>query len=315
MEELRPPRGLIAEIVTPLDPNGHLDTSGLMNHIRALTGYVHGIFLASPRVGEGLNLSALLRKDLLVTVLGLGNPDLSVLVWVTGRTEQDTSDTIKQLETVRQTIGGQSTVFWVDSPLFYHSNRGLPDLYSHFSSLSEAPFILMNDPELVGTIRKPLKRKNIRTYIFKELVLFPKITGMIFLGPLDRAYNYQKAARGRANFRFYDGDETRFLDYPSLSGVISAGANLAPEQWRRVCDSSLYLVNNHQSYPDSLKQMWETGQFLHKLREGYNEAPSKLIKQILYEKGVLEYPVMDFPEDLMKFKETIHELLKTSDTD
>jgi len=113
------------------------------------------------------------------------------------------------------------------------------------------------------------------------------ISGVIFLGPLERAYNYQKATRRRADFRLYDGDEARFLEYPSLSGVISAGANLAPKKWRTITDSSLHLNEKAGDYPDSAKQLWETGQFLHQLRELYSANISTMIKAALQEMGIL----------------------------
>ncbi len=309
MEEIRPPRGLIVELVTPLDQHGSIDFSGLARHIKTLKTHVHGIFLASPRLGEGINLSPQSRKELLEAVLEVAGQEVSVFVWVSGSTEDQTRYTIELLEQVISGAGPKREVFWVDTPLYYHSNRGLPRLYSEFSSLSKVLFLLMNDPELTAQTKKPLKRKNIRTSIFKELSLFSNITGMIFLGPLDRAYNYQKAARGRAHFRIYDGDETRFLDYPSLSGVVSAGANLAPEQWRKVCDSSLQLNGSHKHYPDSLKQMWETGQFLYQLKEAYASAPSTLIRAALYEMGIFQYPPKNLTDNLHDLKERLLPLL------
>ena len=106
----------------------------------------------------------------------------------------------------------------MDAPLYYHSNRGLPAHYQNLASLVHEPFILYNDPALVKTLPGTLKRRNIRTAVLKELSVLNAMVGLIFLGPLDRAYHYRKACRGRKRFRIYDGDETRFLDHPSMSG-------------------------------------------------------------------------------------------------
>lgn len=113
---------------------------------------------------------------------------------------------------------------------------------------------------------------------------------MIFLGSLDRARNYQKAVRTRGDFRIYDGDEAHFLTYPSLSGVVSMGANLAPRAWQKATSASLNLDDLQQSYPDHLQQIWELGRYLQDLREIYRESPVSLMKQVLSDKGVIEEP-------------------------
>jgi dihydrodipicolinate synthase/N-acetylneuraminate lyase len=111
---------------------------------------------------------------------------------------------------------------------------------------------------------------------------------LIFLGSLDRTRNYQKAVRTRSDFRIYDGDEDHFLKYPSRSGVVSMGANLAPRAWEKATSASLNLDGLHQSYPDHLQQIWELGWYLQELREIYYEFPVPLMKQVLSDKGVIE---------------------------
>ena len=133
-----------------------------------------------------------------------------------------------------------------------------------------------------------MKRLNIRTSILKELSGNQAIQGLIFLGSLDRTRNYQKAVRVRGDFRIYDGDEGHFLTYPSLSGVVSMGANLAPRAWQKATSSSLNLDGFQQSYPDHLQQIWELRCYLQDLGELYRESPVPLIKQVLSDKGVME---------------------------
>jgi dihydrodipicolinate synthase/N-acetylneuraminate lyase len=179
-------------------------------------------------------------------------------------------------------------VFWIDAPLYYHSNRGLPELYQDMAQLVKEPFILYNDPKLIQRIGSPLKRNNIRTNILKEIVQINQVQGLIFSGSLDRAHNYQKAVRSRLDFRIYDGDESRFLIHPSLSGVVSMGANLAPEAWKKITDSSLRMNDRQADYPDYLKQIWEIGGYLSHLREVYHVRGARIIKMILADKGIIE---------------------------
>ena len=40
--------------------------------------------------------------------------------------------------------------------------------------------------------------------------------------------------KGRSPFRIYDHSEKSFLHHPSMSGVVSVGANLSPLAWQRI---------------------------------------------------------------------------------
>jgi dihydrodipicolinate synthase/N-acetylneuraminate lyase len=157
--------------------------------------------------------------------------------------------------------------------------------------LTRSPFILYNDPELIRPLSRRFRRSNIRTHILKDLSSLENLTGLIFRGPLDRAHNYQRACRKRTDFRIYDGDERDFLDYPSMSGVTSVGANLAPRAWEKVTRSSLHLQGTSAVYPDSLRQMWKLGQHLRDLMDLYEQEPAAVVKGVLWKAGLIETPL------------------------
>lgn len=290
MALLPSPRGLIIDLITPFKKSGDIDGRGLGRHLDGVLPYAQALLLASPHIGEGKGLDAGLREELLDKTLGLVQGRIPLLIWITQDTEEKTKETHLLLK--KRLARGKHTgqIFWVDTPLYYHSNRGLPLHYQNMSTGDKDPFLLYNDPALIKQISRPLKRFNIRTSILKELSGIESVQGMIFLGSLDRARNYQKAVRARVNFRIYDGDESHFLTYPSLSGVVSVGANLAPRAWQKVTSSSLNLNGNQPAYPDYLQQIWELGGYLQALREIYQESPVSLIKQMLSERGVIEDP-------------------------
>ncbi len=287
MEYPSPPRGLIIDLITPLNERGDLDIEALERHLERIMDHVHGVLLASPWAGEGSQLLFKTRKELLQRTMGCVSSNTALLVWITGHTEEATRRNLIALQKVSEDTPYERRIYWVDTPLLYHSNRGLPSLYRELYDLGNRPFLLINDPYSVAKVRGTIKRKNIRTSILKETAKMEFISGIIFLGPLERAYNYEKAVRSRDGFRLYEGDEGRFLEYPSLSGVISAGANLAPEKWRAIIDSSLHLRETSGDYPDSLKQTWETGQYLHQLRDYYATDPPTMIKLALSELSLL----------------------------
>ncbi|OQY49206.1 MAG: hypothetical protein B6240_03855, partial [Desulfobacteraceae bacterium 4572_87] len=190
---------------------GAIDESGLESLLERVVPHAQALLLASPRHGEGES--------------------------------QDFEDLNQDYPT--------NSVFWVDTPLRYHSNRGLPDYYRELLAQLKYPLILHNDPDCIHATRA-FKRHNIRTAVLKELVRIDGIAGLIFSGSLERAHHYQRACRGRQNFRIYDGDEKRFLEHPSMGGVVSVGANLAPGTWEMITQSSIRLHAHRENYPDRL---------------------------------------------------------------
>ncbi|HKI48837.1 MAG TPA: dihydrodipicolinate synthase family protein [Desulfobacteria bacterium] len=291
MDNSRAPRGLIVELITPLK-NGGIDGTGLEELLARTVPHAQALLLAGPRHGEGENMEMALRHELLEKAIdALAGRPLPLLVWVSGRTEAQTRENIlslhKRFGKTRPTGG----LFWVDTPLSYHSNRGLPDYYRELLSRVNIPLVLHNDPEVVHTTRT-FKRRNIRTAVLKELVQNEGIAGLIFSGSLERAHHYQRACRSRQHFRLYDGDENRFLEHPSMGGVVSIGANLAPGAWEIITQSSIQLHAHQENYPDRLQQIWESGDYLKQMVALSGQMPAAAIKTILCDMEIIETPEM-----------------------
>ena len=310
MQVLIPPRGLVVELITPLNQDRSIDGRGLGRLLDRVSPLAHAVFLASPNIGEGKNLSLAQRLDLIEKALVVVRGRIPILFWITREDEEKTTETLLGLKKSLKRRRYEGQVFWVDTPLYYHSNRGLPALYRNLSGMTSKPFILHNAPEFIKSLPKSLKRKNIRTAILKELVSLKTIVGLIFLGSLDRAHNYQKACRSRAHFRIYDGDERHFMDHPSMSGVVSSGANLAPGAWQKITESSLRITADQDNYPEYLHQVWDLGQYLRDLKGLYQRMPVIIIKQILADKGIIETPTCTFPaKDVEESKLRAKELM------
>ncbi|MCG6881423.1 MAG: dihydrodipicolinate synthase family protein [Deltaproteobacteria bacterium] len=291
MEYSRAPRGLIVDLITPLK-DGAIDETGLKNLLAQVLPHAQGLLLAGARNGEGENLKPAMRNQLLKIALEtVGASPVSLFLRVTGNTEQQTRENILGLQKQLSQDQPGSALFWVDTPLVYHSNRGLPDYYRDLLSITKMPLVLHNDPEAVHTTRT-FKRRNIRTAVLKELTQIEGIEGLIFSGSLERAHHYQRACRSNQHFRIYDGDEKRFLEFPSMGGVVSVGANLAPRAWKKITQSSIGLHAHRENYPDRLQQIWELGDYLKNMVSLYGEAPAKMIKTILSDMGVIETPQM-----------------------
>ena len=299
------PRGLIADLITPIGPNGAVDRPSLDLILDRVLDHVQGVLLCGPDAGEGAALGQAQRLDVLLSAMNRVNGRVPLMAWITCNTQDETCSMLEVLEKGIEKEEYTGQLFWLDTPLVYHSNRGLPQHLRDLTSFASRPLVLFNDPERIKRAAGPLKRANIRTAILKEATLVEGVHGLVFRGTLDRARNYQKAVRSRSGFRLYDGDEGQFLSHPSRHGVLSAGANLAPAAWQDITASSLGMTGEGQRYPDQLKRIWELGRYLEALRSVYTEEPARLIREALDLAGVLEPATA--PEKLPR-EDAVHRL-------
>jgi dihydrodipicolinate synthase/N-acetylneuraminate lyase len=304
------PRGLTVDLVTPLKHNGDIDGRSLGRLLDRVLPHVQAVLIAGPGMGEGEHLSSRQRQELMEKTLVVVRGRVTVLVWITQDSEQETRETLGLLSKRLKTKKCKDPVCWLDTPLYYHSNRGLVSYYRDLTTLTREPWLLHNDPGLIDRLDRSLKRNNIRTSILKDILGIEEIQGLLYQGSLDRAGNYQKAARSRADFRIYDGDELRFLTHPSLSGVVSAGANLSPKAWNKITEASLGLSDARGDYPDRLQQIWKTGRYLRTLLDLYSSQSVQIIKQVLSESGIIESPtcfeeVQDVGQEMMSVVEAM----------
>ena len=298
MGQPNPPQGLIVDLLTPVKRTGEINGRCLGRYLDHLIPYARGFFLGGPYLGDGSNLTREQQEDLLEKTLVLVKGKVPLFIWFSRKTEDESRESLIGLNKLLLKKGYEGPVYWVDTPLLYHSNRGLPSLYQNYASLVKDDFILHNDSALVKAIARPLKRTNIRTSVLKEIGQNDRIRGLIFSGTLDRNHNYQRAVRSRTDFNIYDGDESRFLSFPSLSGVISRGANLTPKAWARITRASLHLTDEGEDYPDSRSQIWEIGGYLKDLMSIYDLHGPDVIKRGLVEMGLCE----ELREDIGEIK-------------
>ena len=302
------PKGLIADLITPAEAGGGIDGTGLGRHLDRLLPQVQAVFISSPNAGSGTELTIEQRADLFDKTLVVVRGAVPVFTWITGDSEKNTLKILDLFRKKQKSRNYKGAVVWVDTPLYYHSNRGLPEYYEKLCSQVDENILLHNDPALICKVDKALKRKNIRTAILKELVENRKIGGLIFSGSLDKFYNYQRAVRSRGNFRIYDGDESYFLDHPGSSGVVSIGANIAPREWNQITISSL-SQNNEDAYPDQLQQIWDRWAYLTELKNLYAEKSAVIIKKVLSDEGVISGYAGDEDENTIVAANKIREMI------
>jgi len=287
MEAKKSPKGLIVDLITPLNDKGGIDVEGLHSLLKEVLPYTDAILLAGPQMGEGRGLDIKTKIDLLEKATTFVQGKVPIFFWVSEDSAEGTKRALSLLEDLLDSCSYKGMIFWLDSPLFYHSNRGLYDHYQDLTSKTGHPFVLYNDPGLIRLSERPLKRRNIRTNILKDLSRIERIKALVYMGSLTRAHNYQKALNSRPDFRVYDGDETRFLEHPSLSGVLSIGANVVPRIWSQVTRASLGMLREDREKPDYVDEIWGMGKLLKDLMRIYNQNPVWIIKRALFDLKII----------------------------
>lgn len=283
------PKGLLCPLVTPLTAEGKVDELSLKRLIVHVAPYVDGIILGESSMGEGFHIKTEEREPLIKTGMEATNGKVPLIIGVTGNTVDETRYYISQVVSVKKELNYNGDIFLMDCPLWYHSNRDLPDYYKGLGEICEFPFILCNNPGLIKQLGKRIKRKDIRTSVLKKLSKNEQIVAMEFLGDLKRFFSYQKAVRGRHQFTFYDGNEVEFLNRPSSGGVVAPGANILPYEWQKIVHSSLNISESHSDYKD---QILTLGDRVWMFQMVYSPNPIAIIKSTLKYMGILDTDVV-----------------------
>jgi hypothetical protein len=282
------PKGLICSLALVESASSPGNYQGLKALIARLRPAVAGLLLDPMFWRPDPHYCGPVSAALLEEVIGLIPPHLPLWVRITGNTAEQTIHICQQLETVCRRLRFRGPLAWVDTPLFYHSNRGLPEYYQILLSRTEFCVLLDNDPELLRKVTGKAKRKNIRTAVLKKLSQQPRLAGLLHRGDLRRGMNYQKAVRNRPDFLIYDASERHFLERPSASGVISVGANLLPHDWRIITMASLNPEESGQTRSNRFRLLWEAGQRVRALHKHYRHAPTRIIPAVLAAWGLVQ---------------------------
>jgi dihydrodipicolinate synthase/N-acetylneuraminate lyase len=281
-----PPKGLIIALVTPFDEKGKIDWPSLNRLVERLLPFADGLLVGEGQVGEGLSLTNPLRRELLRGTIQIVGGKKPLFLCPTALTEEETLQNAEAIGNEGLRRAARESLFWVDMPLWYHSNRKLPQLYEEWKKRTPFPILLYNQPQVVSQLGRTLKRRNIRTGLLKRLSENDQIVGLIFAGDLARAMDYQRAVRLRRDFLFYDEDERNFLNQPSSSGVVSGGANLLPAEWKEIVDASLKLTEDPARNLLVLRQ----SQKLRELHRVLRAAPAAHLKWALQRLGIIRHP-------------------------
>ena len=281
------PYGLICPIVTPLKTGDVVDAGALDRLIEHVGAGADALLINDVFWGEGLALRPEIRLEVASTVLEIVQGRWPVCVTITSESRKATGDLLAQTEAFIERMDYRGSVFWLDYPIYYHSNRGLPQWIASLADNSRIGFILGNHAGLMEKRKRPVKHKNIRTSILKKISRIDSVRGLVFTGSLKRSVNYRKAVRFRSGFKIFDGDEKVFLRQPSADGVVAGGGNLLPLAWKDITRSSLNRYDVEQQYPDHTSQILETAAMLEEMHALYSPNPAAMMKRMLHVAGIL----------------------------
>ena len=273
MDPLRshPPRGLIVEFPTLLDSRGGPDRSATLGLLERIEGRADGLLLCGPEAGLGPDLKIEQRAELLDLVAAATG--LPLLAFITHPSRSESAECAEVL------TGIDPGLFLVDAPLLVRSNRDLLNWLDFLGQRFQRPLILYNHPRLMNRIPTQTKRRNIRTAILKRAAAESScLKGLIFKGEFRRLLNYHQAVRSKSGFLIYDAQEIRFLDRPSTSGVVSAGAALIPGIWAKVVRAAL-----HRGPSAPLAETLACGRAARALARSLPKEPRRLILELLAE--------------------------------
>jgi dihydrodipicolinate synthase/N-acetylneuraminate lyase len=285
MEQL--PLGLICPLVTPLKTGDVVDTKALDPLIEHVGRGADCLLINDVFWGEGLALSLETRLAVASAVLEIVRGRWPIFITITSNSQEATGDLLAQTEDFIERSDYVGRVFWVDYPIYYRSNRGLPQWIESITENSGIDIVLGNHAGLMENRKRPVKHKNIRTGILKRIARIPHVRGLVFSGSFKRALNYRKAVRFRSDFKIYDGEEATFFEQPSADGVVAGGANLLPQAWQGIAASSLNRYDIQQQYPDHTHHILKTAGMLKAFHALYSQNPAAIMKRMLHVAGIL----------------------------
>jgi dihydrodipicolinate synthase/N-acetylneuraminate lyase len=281
------PRGLICPLITPLKAGDVLDLAALDGLISQVGTGADALLVGDVLWGEGLVVSPKTKIEMATAVLEIIQGRWPAFITITSETPKATTGMMAKMDSFLERSGYSGSVFWVDYPITYRSNRGLPQFYENLTRDTGNCLVLGNNPGLVQAADGRVKHKNIRTSVLKKLSGIEQIRGLIYTGPLKRSMHYHEALRHRREFKFYDGDEAAFMKRPSADGVVAGGANLLPQAWHDITWSCLNRYDVQRQYADHVSQIWETGVMAQEFYRLYAKKPAAVLKRMLHVAGVL----------------------------
>ena len=282
-----PPRGLLAEVLTPLADPGRavrLDRKGLTTLIMRCVPHCQALLVAGPLCGQGLLLDRDAWREVVSLALELVPPELPLLVGLSAPDSEATLERAAWLGLQPR----EHRVWGLDLALYHHSNRGLPAYLGELAAALGRPVLLMNHPGLVGARGSKSKRANLMASVVAKCAASGVLAGLVYAGSLRLGLSLQRALRqepGQEEPVFYDGEESAFLARPASGGVLSQGAGLLPQDWALVAGQS--LASGQAPEPAQRRELMAAAARVSRLAELLAQAPAAIAAYLAHRAGLI----------------------------
>ncbi|MFP4476164.1 MAG: dihydrodipicolinate synthase family protein [Desulfatibacillaceae bacterium] len=278
----RTPRGVICPLPAPFGPDGVPDPDLLERLIcHAGTGAA-GLLVGDPVWARGFDIVPESRRELAEQAMEIVQGRWPLFIVCTMTEAAKTSVFMAGVESYADRMEYPGLLFWVDYPLAYHSNRGLPAFYEFLATETRLPLVVANVPEALPAGR-PGRRRNLTPGVFERLAANSMVAGMVCGGTIHRHMQYQSAARRREDFRFYEADESAFLKSPTMGGVVAGGGTLVPTAWKAMARACLSGGRHTIAGMD----LEEAGAFFTELHRFLHKEPASRMPALLAESGIV----------------------------
>lgn len=278
------PQGLLIELPTPLMNDGGLDASGLAKLVKRAAPHAHALVAAGPNAGQGQRLSDELWQEAVQSVLQAAPKSLPVMV---GLTAASTKATLERAHWLAGFSVGRQ-LWGLDLALYHHSNRGLPGWVDELAGALSRPVVLVNQPDQVRGRRGATRHANLIPKVLAKCG--DSLAGVVLSGSLKLGQGLSRALAPRPMARLYEGDELAFLGRPASAGLLSAGAALLPQDWRRLVDSALGLADDSLVGPRERRSLISAANKVRELAELLASQPSAVAGVLAHGAGLSRSP-------------------------
>jgi dihydrodipicolinate synthase/N-acetylneuraminate lyase len=274
------PQGLLIELPTPLMDNGGLDGRGLAKLVKRAASLAHALVAAGPNAGQGQRLSDELWRQTVEAVLTAAPKPLPVMVGLTASTTKATLERARWLSGLAQ----ERELWGLDLALYHHSNRGLPTWVDELAGALKRPVVLVSRADQVRGRRGATRHLSLMPKVLAKCG--DSLAGVVVTGSLKLAQGMSRALTARPMARLYEGDELSFLSRPASAGVLSAGAALLPDAWRRLTDSALGLSDDNLIGPQERRSLISAANQARELAELMASQPSAVAGVLAHAAGL-----------------------------